>query len=226
MKAFSSGCVAARRWHGLYGTVPFTIEPASQTGLDMLRATALRGRDAALLHYFDHAITVDECDVMSDALAVALQRQGVEPGDRVAMYLQNIPQVLITVLAVWKCGAVVVPCNPMLRERELVKILSDSGSRVLICQEDLYAEVARAALPSTAVQHTITTSALDFLRRRARRCRRSWRARPGCGRPGLRICSSWSTAIAARRPSRPTSRARTSPSWSTRRARPARRKRR
>ena len=92
-----------------------------------------------------------------------LQRHGVEPGDRVAMYLQNIPQVLITVLAVWKCGAVVVPCNPMLRERELVKILSDSGSRVLLCQEDLYAEVARAALPSTAVQHTITTSALDFL---------------------------------------------------------------
>jgi long-chain acyl-CoA synthetase len=71
--------------------------------------------------------------------------------------------VLVTVLAAWKCGAVVVPCNPMLRERELVKILTDSGSRVLICQDDLYTEVARAALPSTAVQHTITTSALDFL---------------------------------------------------------------
>ena len=129
----------------------------------MFRATARRGRDAVLVHYFDRSITVDQCDVMSDALAVALQRHGVEPGDRVAMYLQNIPQVLITVLAVWKCGAVVVPCNPMLRERELVKILADSGSRVLLCQEDLYAEVARAALPSTAVQHTITTSALDFL---------------------------------------------------------------
>ena len=163
MKSLSSGCISHCRWHGLYGAVPFTIEPASQTGLDMLRATALRGRDAVLLHYFDQSITVDQCDVMSDALAVALQRHGVEPGDRVAMYLQNIPQVLITVLAVWKCGAVVVPCNPMLRERELVKILSDSGSRVLLCQDDLYAEVARGALPSTAVQHTITTSALDFL---------------------------------------------------------------
>src|SRR6185436_6067233 len=100
---------------------------------------------------------------MSDRLAVALQQRGVEPGDRIAMYLQNIPQVVITVLAAWKCGAVIVPCNPMLREQELVKILSDSGSRVLICQEDLYAAVARAALPSTAVQHAITTSPLDFL---------------------------------------------------------------
>src|SRR5438105_78353 len=130
----------------------------------MFRATAARGgRDAALVHYFDESITVGQCDGLSDALAVALQRQGVEPGDRIAMYLQNIPQVVLTVLAAWKCGAVVVPCNPMLRERELVKILSDSGSRILICQDDLYATVARAALPATAVDHTITTSALDFL---------------------------------------------------------------
>jgi long-chain acyl-CoA synthetase len=79
------------------------------------------------------------------------------------MYLQNIPQVMLTVLAAWKCGAVVVPCNPMLRGRELVKILNDSGSRVLICQDDLYAAVAMAAVPATAVEQTITTSALDFL---------------------------------------------------------------
>jgi long-chain acyl-CoA synthetase len=129
----------------------------------MFRATARRGRDAVLAHYFDQPVTVQQCDVMSDALAVDLQRRGVEPGDRVAMYLQNIPQVLITVLAAWKCGAVIVPCNPMLRERELAKILSDSGSRVIVCQEDLFAEVARTTLPSTAVQHTITTSPLDFL---------------------------------------------------------------
>ena len=100
---------------------------------------------------------------MSDALAADLGAHGVEPGDRVAMYLQNIPQVLIVVLAAWKCGAVIVPCNPMLRERELAKILADSGSRVLVCQEDLYEEVARTTLPQTAVQRTITTSPLEFL---------------------------------------------------------------
>ena len=66
-------------------------------------------------------------------------------------------------LAIWKCGAVVVPCNPMLRERELGKILRSSGCLAMICQEDLYADVGRAALPATAVQHTITTSPLEFL---------------------------------------------------------------
>ena len=156
--------LSRRPWSGLYQAgVPLTIEPASPTGLDMFRATALRNRDAVLAYYFDQPVTVAQFDAMSDALAVGLQQRGAEPGERIAMYLQNIPQVLIAVLAAWKCGAVIVPCNPMLRERELVKILSDSGSRILICQEDLYAEVARKALPSTAVQHTVTTSALAFL---------------------------------------------------------------
>jgi long-chain acyl-CoA synthetase len=33
----------------------------------------------------------------------------------------------------------------------------------MICQEDLYVDVGRAAMPATAVRHTITTSPLEFL---------------------------------------------------------------
>jgi long-chain acyl-CoA synthetase len=152
-----------RRWTDLYRERPDSIEPASATALDMFRATVARQGDGALVHYFDTTISASQIDAMSDALAVALQQRGTEPGDRIAIYLQNIPQVVIAVLAAWKCGASVVPCNPMLRERELVKILSDSGARVLVCQDDLYRDVAMASLRSSAVQHTITTSALDFL---------------------------------------------------------------
>jgi len=152
-----------RRWHDLYGGRPGAIEPANTTALDMFRTTRVRYPDRALVHYFDRSITAAQLDAMSDSLAVALQQRGTEPGDRIAVYLQNIPQVVIAVLAAWKCGAAVVPCNPMWRGRELSKVLSDSGARVLICQDDLYREVARAVLSSTAVQHTITTSALDFL---------------------------------------------------------------
>jgi long-chain acyl-CoA synthetase len=152
-----------RRWHELYRDVPSAIAPPSTTGLAMFRATLDAQRGRPLVHYFEQSITIDAIDAMSDALAVALQRRGVRPGERVAMYLQNVPQVLLTVLAAWKCGAVVVPCNPMLRERELRKILVDSGSRVLVCQNDLYLDVAAAALPGSAVRHTITTSPLDFL---------------------------------------------------------------
>ncbi len=152
-----------RPWLDLYRGVRPELTPASDTALAMFRATLARNADAPLVYYFDRSLSAADCDAMSDALAVGLQQRGVETGDRVAVYLQNVPQVLLAVLAIWKCGAVVVPCNPMLRERELGKILRSSGCLAMICQEDLYADVGRAALPATAVQHTITTSPLEFL---------------------------------------------------------------
>ena len=152
-----------RPWLSLYRGVLPELAPSSDSALAMFRARLARDADAPLIHYFDRSLTAADCDAMSDALAVGLQQRGVETGDRVAVYLQNVPQVVIAVLAIWKCGAVVVPCNPMLRDRELGKILRSSGCLALICHEDLYADVARAALPATAVQHTITTSPLEFL---------------------------------------------------------------
>jgi long-chain acyl-CoA synthetase len=152
-----------RRWLDHYRTVPSTIAPANRTALEMFRDTVLRARDGALVHYFDHSLTAGTIDWMSDALAVALQQRGVRHGDRVAMHLQNVPQVLLTVLAAWKCGAVVVPCNPMLRPRELEKILVDSAATLLVSQDDLFAEAGEAAADVAEVPHVITTSALDFL---------------------------------------------------------------
>jgi long-chain acyl-CoA synthetase len=154
---------ATRPWLALYRDVPATIQPACGTALAMFKATVARAPDAPLVHYFDKTLTARDCDAMSDAIAVGLQARGVGHGDRVAIYLQNVPQVVIAVLAAWKCGAAIVPCNPMLRERELTKILVTSGSSVLICQDDLYRQVARGAVAATGVKHTITTSPLEFL---------------------------------------------------------------
>jgi long-chain acyl-CoA synthetase len=133
----------------------------------MFRATLARQPDTPIVYYFDQSLTAAEIDAASDAVAVAFRQWKIQPGDRVAMYLQNIPQVMITVLAAWKCGAVIVPCNPMLREKELAKILRASGCRILVCQEDLYHDVAQAALPHTSVEHSVTTSPLEYLDSRA-----------------------------------------------------------
>jgi len=143
--------------------VPETIQPKAQTGLDMFRSTLAERPEAPLVHYFDESVTAAEVDAASDALACAFRNWDIRHGDRIAMYLQNIPQVMITVLAAWKCGAVIVPCNPMLRDNELAKILRASGCRILVCQEDLYHDVAQLALPHTSVEHTVTTSPLEYL---------------------------------------------------------------
>jgi long-chain acyl-CoA synthetase len=92
-----------------------------------------------------------------------LAARGIGKGDRVAAYLQNVPQFVLTMLAAWKVGAIMVSVNPMLRHKEVSLILKDSGARGLVTLESLYHEVAQAVVPDTKVEFVFTTSELEFL---------------------------------------------------------------
>ncbi|MGH3494728.1 MAG: AMP-binding protein, partial [Sciscionella sp.] len=118
--------------------------------------------DQLAITYFDGEISFAELDRRSDQLAAAMQASAVQVGDRVGLYLQNVPQFVIGLLATWKAGAVAVAINPMGRERELSYQLVDSGATALICLESLYDSVARAVVPDTDVRLVITTSELEY----------------------------------------------------------------
>src|SRR5262249_15499135 len=134
------------------------LQPSAPTMLEAWRRTAGIRADRAAVHYFDQTLTFGEVDAASDALAVAFQRHGVQPGDRVAVYLQNDPQWLVCLLAAWKCGAAVACVNPMLRQHELLHHVGDAAPKVLVCLDQLYTEVVapiRHDLPADVV---ITTA--------------------------------------------------------------------
>jgi long-chain acyl-CoA synthetase len=151
-----------RPWLALYRDgQPSELDVDFTDGLSLFRATVAAGPDSVAAYYFDGRMTFAELDGLSDALAVGLQDGGVQPGDRVALYLQNVPQYVIGLLGIWKAGAVAVAVNPMSRERELGYQLKDSGATALICLETLYDSVGRKVLPDTAVQLVVTTSELD-----------------------------------------------------------------
>lgn len=154
-----------RPWLGVYreADLPEQIEAAYENGLEMFRATVARSPEGPAIYYFDRTITWRELDELSDALAVALQERGFAPGDRVAAYLQNMPQFPVTMLAAWKAGGIMVSVNPMLKAKEARTILVDSGSRFLVTLESLWRDVAAEIVDETGVETTITTSDLDFL---------------------------------------------------------------
>jgi long-chain acyl-CoA synthetase len=130
--------------------------------LSMFKASVSRNPDGDFIRYFGGRITGRELDELTDAFAVALRDLGVDTGVRVALYLQNVPQFVIGMLATWKAGGVAVPVNPMNRARELDAILRDSGARVLVCLQSLYRDVAAAVIGNTDVAAVVTTSELDY----------------------------------------------------------------
>src|SRR5437764_6979052 len=153
----------ARPWLKHYSSfMPPDLTTNFSNGLGMFLATVKAMADQAATYYFDETITYGELDRKSTALAAALKDRGVADGDRVALYLQNIPQFLIAMYAIWKVGAIAVLCNPMFKQKELEYHLNDSGAKGLICLESLYETVARYVVGSTKVEFVITTSELDY----------------------------------------------------------------
>jgi long-chain acyl-CoA synthetase len=153
-----------RPWLALYDEgMPADIELEYENCLEMFKASVGRGADRPAIHYFSSTISLGELDRITDALAVALKDLGVNPGDRVAVYLQNMPQFLMAMVATWKAGGTMVSINPMNKEREVELLLNDSGAKAIVTLESLYGDVAASVLPRTDVVAAITTSELDFL---------------------------------------------------------------
>jgi long-chain acyl-CoA synthetase len=151
-----------RPWLALYGNQPADYPIEFDNALDMFRAGVARDPSAVALAYFDGSITRGELDELSDGLANGLRAHGFVPGDRLAVYLQNVPQFVLAMVATWKAGGVMVSINPMSRARELAHLLQDSGATVLVSLEALYGEVARDVVPDTDVRLVLTTSELEF----------------------------------------------------------------
>jgi long-chain acyl-CoA synthetase len=153
-------------WLALYDAgLPATIEPGYPNALAMFEESLRAAPEGDLVRYFETPITRAEIDRHSDALAVGLRGLGTARGDRVALMLQNVPQFVIALLAIWKLGAIAVPCNPMLRERELARQLADCGAAGIVALESLYRETVAAAATAAGVRFVVTTSELDLLDR-------------------------------------------------------------
>ncbi|HEX6666417.1 MAG TPA: AMP-binding protein [Solirubrobacterales bacterium] len=145
------------------GAVPRSFEPALRNGVELFeRGPRERPEEPAIL-YFETAISFRAAGEMAQALAAALKQDlGLEPGDRVALMLQNVPQMAIALHAVWLAGGIVTTVNPMYRRRELEHQLNDAGVRIAFCLESLYEELD-GVRGTTPLRHLVTVSELDHL---------------------------------------------------------------
>jgi len=77
-------------------------------------------------------VSFSELDAASGHVADLLVRDGVQPGDRVALLLPNVPEFAAAYYGVLRAGAVAVPLDPLLTRTEVGAILQDAGAGRLL----------------------------------------------------------------------------------------------
>ncbi len=78
-------------------------------------------------------------------VAELVGKMGVQPGDRVALWVKNCPEFVPAVFGILSAGGVVVPINNFLKPAEVSYILNDSGANVVITDADLSAHFPELA---------------------------------------------------------------------------------
>ncbi|NEA30582.1 long-chain fatty acid--CoA ligase [Streptomyces sp. SID13031] len=93
----------------------------------------------------DEVLSYRALDRLASQLVTLLRDRGIGPAHRVGLMLPNVAQFPIAYYGILRAGAVVVPMNPLLKEREVKYYLDDSGARLLLASPEVAAEAAAGA---------------------------------------------------------------------------------
>jgi long-chain acyl-CoA synthetase len=141
--------------------VPRNLEYPKVPLHEILEKTAKEYPEKAAIAYFEGEITYAELDSLSNRFAGGLAALGVKKGDRVAIFLPNIPQFVIAYYGVLKAGAVLTAISPLHKEREVAYQLSDSEAETVVALDSLY-PVVEKVWPKTSVRNVITASLEEY----------------------------------------------------------------
>ena len=162
MMLSTGGDEMERRWVKAWPPwVPKVVEPEKPTSETIRDWAALRPERVAL-SFYGRDVTYQELDETIDRLAAGLIHLGVQKGDRVALYMENCPQFVMSYFAIHRAGGVVVPLNPMFKHIELEYEIRDAQAEIVIGVDTLYPELekVRDRLP---LKHILLTSLLDYV---------------------------------------------------------------
>src|SRR5918997_145354 len=103
-----------------------------------------------------------------EGCARALMALGLEKGDHVAVWGQNVPEWVTLQFATGKIGAVLVTINPAYKSHELKYVLQQSDAEALFLTEGArdvdFLEILRGAVPKLAEAGEFSAEELPFLK--------------------------------------------------------------
>jgi long-chain acyl-CoA synthetase len=87
------------------------------------------------------SLTYSELNRRANEVANALKTKQIDRGDRVALYLPNIPEFAICYLAIMKVGAIAVSINTMFKSDEVKYIVNDSEPKIIFTVDELASNI-------------------------------------------------------------------------------------
>jgi long-chain acyl-CoA synthetase len=124
----------------------------------MLTQTASRTPDKAAIIFRDQTTSYSELNRRSNQVANALIGLGIQPGDRVALYIHNLPIFIEGYYGILKAGATVVPLNVLYKPGELEYIFNDSGAKAILTFGPFAQAALAARTNAPSMQYVIAAS--------------------------------------------------------------------
>jgi acyl-CoA synthetase (AMP-forming)/AMP-acid ligase II len=143
--------------------IPAEVHPEQFHSLVQLLEDSFRKNAARPFSVcMDRWMRYRELDELSASLCAWLQKQGLEPGARVAIMLPNVPQFAVTMCAVLRAGYTCVNVNPLYTPRELEHQLRDSGAETIVILEN-FAKTLEEVIEKTPIKHVVVAAMGDLL---------------------------------------------------------------
>ncbi len=146
--------------------VPHDIDP-SEYNMPLFQILDDAARD-----YPEHTYTIfndgtrtfTQVKDTADRIADFLASRGIKKGDRVAIFLPNLPHYPAIYFGILKAGAVCVTCNPLYTSNELHYQLKDAGAKAVFCMDHpQFYPTTVAAIQATDVQTVVICSVKSYL---------------------------------------------------------------
>lgn len=141
-------------------SVPQHLEYPDIPLYGLLEQSADRSPEKIAIICEQQQITYRQLELLSSKFSNALVKLNVRQGDRVALFLPNVPEFVIAFFGTLKAGAVVTTIGPLNREREVEYQLHDSGAQTIVTLNSLYS-VVQAIEKKTSLKNVIIMNGAD-----------------------------------------------------------------
>lgn len=115
----------------------------------------LRGKDPFLQFGYNKPLSFYKTNQLSNKIANGLFQLGIDKGDKVAVYMPNSDDYVITWFGILKRGAVMVPVNTQYKMDFLQYIIDSSDSKVLFIAEEYLERMPPIAENILKLEHVI-----------------------------------------------------------------------